>query len=196
MYLEISGRQTGKTTRLADHASDELIQHINDPTYKIGIVAPSLASTQRIHKMVGDMFVNKLINNNWGDRPLPNIDRKIKKFYDMVPIREDVSNINQWYVDEFAFIHSDQLLRKENAYYCTTPNGNHPFTISLLNYCRHRQIEVESYDISRRFRNDFNFSPYVDEFDNWCIAYELEMYPHPFEDYGDLIKKYIRRHKF
>jgi hypothetical protein len=195
MYVEISGRQTGKSTRLADHASDELIQHINDPVFTIGLVSTNLHRNKRLHELIKDMFIEKLGYLGWGDKPIPNIDRKIKKFYDMVPIRENTSNVSQWYVDEFAFIHSDQLLRKDNAYYCTTPNGDHPFTISLLNHCRSRGIEVESYDISRELRNTFDYTPYINEFDDWCIEHQLEMYPHPFENV-EFVQRFVKRHRF
>ena len=195
MYLEISGRQTGKTTRLTDHASDELIQHINDPVFTIGIVSNNLHSAKRLHDMIKEMFIEKLGHIGWGDRPIPNIDRKIKKFHTMVPRNGRIDHISQWYVDEFAFMNSRELILVDNAYYCTTPNGDQEFTLRLLNHCRRHGIEVESYDVSRSFRNDFSFSSYVDAFDDWCIEHELEMYPHPFES-KEFVQRYIRRHRF
>ena len=35
MYLEISGRQTGKTTRLVEHAANNLVTNSRVPDYKI-----------------------------------------------------------------------------------------------------------------------------------------------------------------
>ena len=195
MYLEISGRQTGKSTRLADHASDELIQHINDPVYTIGLVSTNLHSNKRLHEMIKDMFIEKLGHLGWGDRPIPDIDSKIKKFYSMRPSGRRLTNVSQWYVDEFAFIRDTELVMCDNAYYCTTPNGNHQFTLTLLNHCRWTGIEVESYDVSRELRNTFDYTPYINEFDDWCIEHELEMYPHPFES-KEFVQRYIRRHKF
>ncbi len=195
MELEISGRQTGKTTRLADDASDELIQNINDPTYKICVVSPSNYDTVRISEMIKSMFIEKVSNMGYdlSDFQQSDLNSKIKISTSMVPVR-GASIISKYYVDEFAFIPETNLRRGDN-YYCTTPNGDHSFTRFLLSYCRQQGIEVESYDVSRRFRNDFNFSSYVDEFDDWCIDHELEMYPHPFEG-KEFVLKYIKRHRF
>jgi hypothetical protein len=200
MELEISGRQTGKTTRLADHASDELIQNINDPSYKICVVSPSNHDTVRISEMIKRMFIEKMGHIapelELTEGQLRTLNSKIKMSTTMVPAR-GASHISKYYVDEFAFIPETDLRRGDN-YYCTTPNSvhhNNRFTVDLLNYCRRQGIEVESYDVSRRFRNDFNFSSYVNEFDDWCIEHELEMYPHPFEG-KEFVLKYIKRHRF
>ena len=94
------------------------------------------------------------------------------------------------YVDEFDFIDSNRLLRLNNAYYCTTPK-NESYSTYLLDYCRNRNIEVVSYDISENMRQNPLLSDEVNYFDDFCI----EMYPHPFEvGKPKLVKKWIKKH--
>jgi hypothetical protein len=196
MYLEISGRGTGKTTRLVDHASDELIQHINDPNYKMGIVSPSIANTRRINKLIEDEFELKLMSMGW-DRRIPPLTNKIKMFHTMSQQRGvDSGYINQWYVDEFSFMRETELRRNVNAYYCTSPSGMNRFTVDLLNYCRSNHIDVVSYDISLAMRETPLFQDEVRNFDNWCIDNELWMERHPFEPVEFVKKTGIKRHRF
>ena len=194
MYLEISGRQTGKTTRLVDHASGELIRNIYDPNYTMCIVSPTNFRARHIRDMVKSQFNTKI--NNMSLNVIPELHYpKIKTSVTMIQDR-GLGPINMYYVDEFAFIPSDNLVIYGRAYYCTTPNGDHEFTLNMLEHCRWTGEYIVSYDISRGFRQNPLLQSDIEEFDDFCIEHELEMYPHPFE----VIEKkfgvrHIKRHR-
>jgi hypothetical protein len=212
MYVEISGRQTGKTTRLVDHASDELINNINDRNYLIGLVVFNRANGLRIQELIINKFIDKIrymgyanlvglthdARSNNSD-VISRLKKKINIQFNMEQPRG--GHINKFYVDEFSFIGNDLVINSD-AYYCTTPNGNHSFTLHLKNYCENNGVEIIAYDISQELRNEFQMTGYVEEFDNWCIDNQLWMMNHPFEESKRLNERgfikfnKIKRHKF
>jgi hypothetical protein len=200
MYLEISGRQTGKTSRLIDHASDELLNNIDDHGHSICIVSPTNHGTVRISKMVKSVFIQKLgpVGEELRTIYVNRLHNKIKMSTTMTPVRGSslVGNVTKYYIDEFAFIPNQDLIIGDN-YYCTTPNGRYTFTTDLLNHCRRNGVEIKSYDISRGLRNSPYFDTEVNEFDNWCVRHGLIgiMTRHPFDE-DFFIRKYIKKHKF
>lgn len=190
MYLEISGRQTGKTSRLIEHASDYLQ---NNPTHRIGIVSPNFDSCKRIE--------NQILENCGGD-----YRNNIKKVTSVMDLRGYI--FNYVYFDEFSYIHTrnTHLIEEtisnlmpenhQNQYYCTTPNGFEIGATTLLDYFRQRGFQIQSYDVSNEFRNDPMYQFEVNLFDDWCIHHELEMYPHPFNRGVTFGVKFIKKHRF
>lgn len=208
MYVEISGRQTGKTTRLVDHASDELLHNINDGNYVIAVVSHSHQLGERVNQLIVQKTINKINDMGYGDSLIlrENLNKKIIIQRDMEqPLGR---HINKFYVDEFSFI-NDQNQRRgsplridNNAYYCTTPKPGDEFILYLKDYCEYNDIEVVAYDISQGLRNELQMTEYVEEFDNWCIDNQLWMMNHPFEvskmlnEKGFVRISKIKKHKF
>lgn len=196
MYLEISGRQTGKTSRLVEHAANNLVTNNHVPDYKICVVSRNMVNSLIITDSILTKVTHILLEHGLNvdqdvvDHYSSMIDKKTHMIRDVFGIEVDM-----WYVDEFDFIDSNRLLRLDNAYYCTTPK-NESYSTYLLDYCRSRDIEVVSYDISDRVRQSPLLSDEVNYFDDWCIEHELEMYPHPFEvrDKKFFIK-HIKKHR-
>ena len=194
MYLEISGRQTGKTSRLVEHAASELTRNIHNSGYTMCIVSPTIFRARHIRELIKSQFNTKI--NDMSLNFIPELHySKIKTSTTMIQDR-GLGPINMYYVDEFAFIPSDNLAMYGRAYYCTTPNGDHEFTLNMLEHCRWTGEYIVSYDISREFRQNPLLQSDVEEFDDFCIEHELEMYPHPFE----VIEKkfgvrHIKKHK-
>lgn len=195
MYVEISGRQTGKTTRLVEHAANNLVTNSHVPDYKICVVSRNMVDCLIITDKILTKITHILlelgldVNQDVVDRYSSMIDKKTHMIRDVFGIAVDM-----WYVDEFDFIDSNRLLTLHNTYYCTTPK-NESFSTYLLDYCRNRNIEVVSYDISENMRQNPQLSSDVSYFDDFCIEHELEMYPHPFEvRKPKLVKKWIKKH--
>lgn len=202
MYVEISGRGSGKTTRLVDHASDELIDHINDRNYRIGIVVVNRHNGERIRRMIIDKYIDKIRYMGYTcDEDTPKqIRRKINIQYDMEHPRG--GHVNKFYVDEFAFI-GNELRINIDAYYCTTPNGNQYFTERLINFCLEKEIDIMTYDMAEGLRADFQYTMYVEEFDDWCFNHGIYPRVHPFAPSlegerlnNNLVPKGLKRHRF
>ena len=107
MYLELSGRQTGKTNRLINHA----INYLNEnPNNTICIVSP-----------------NRLNSNRIKDRILQSaphiIESSIVVNFSMLAPRGH-HLYDMYYVDEFSFIHDEHVTMYPNAYYCSTPRDS------------------------------------------------------------------------
>jgi hypothetical protein len=218
MYVEISGRQTGKTTRLVDHASDELINNIHDSHYRIGIVGHNTRSSEHIRDLIIERFLTKIneMNHDYYRGILHRLEHEnpngcaVSSLMRKIVIKRDMDqlvgygSISKFYVDEFAFRDTmDSPLRLlGNAYYCTTPNSNDDFTNGLINYCNEYWVEITSYDVSNELRNEFFATEYIDEFDNYCTTRGIYPMPHPFEESNLLNVKglfrfnTIKKHKF
>lgn len=211
MYVEISGRQTGKTTRLVDHASDELLHNINDRNYVMAVVSHSHQSGKRINRLIVQKTLDKI--SDMGYDVYGDLDDATERLNRKIIVQRDMEqplgrHINKFYVDEFSFINDQNQrrgspLRLDNdAYYCTTPKPGDEFTLYLKNYCEHNNIEIVAYDISQGLRNEFQMTAYVEEFDNWCVENQLWMMNHPFEESRRLNERgfirfnKIKRHRF
>ena len=115
MYLELSGRQTGKTTRLINHAIDYLN---GNPNNTICIVSNYRGNSTRIKNRIlqsaPHIIESNIVVNNTMLPP------RGHRLYDM------------YYVDEFSFIDDEHLTWYTNAYYCSTPRGSE-FTREIIN---------------------------------------------------------------
>ena len=135
MYVEISPRQSGKTTRLIQAASDYL-RH--NPTHNITIVG--------FHQNNLTDLKNKLVRTG------QNIDRiKFMSYslfgrYSNCFFRE-ITEPDYWFFDEFGCIKEEHVRHPissnviENAYYCTTP-GHSLSTNTVVEHCIDRGIQI------------------------------------------------------
>lgn len=131
MYVEISPRQSGKTTRLIQAASDYL-RH--NPTHNIAVVSVN-------RKFLNDIK-RKLMQSN------VNIER-IKFLSSIFPnLLGQFIEPDYWFFDEFGYINIEYLLNPRtrtifrNGYYCTTPTLRPNTTSYIVDYCRGNNIEI------------------------------------------------------
>jgi hypothetical protein len=103
MYVEVSGRQTGKTTRLVEDVVSFLTQNTDK-----SVLIVSFNDRNR-------QLIKRKITNKCG---LPCLNRTITS-HKMLP---PTSSMKQ-YVDEFFYISENKLVVDENAYYCGTPEN-------------------------------------------------------------------------
>ena len=131
MYVEISPRQSGKTARLIQAASDYL-RH--NPTHNIAVVGMNSGH-------VGDLK-DKLVRTG------QNINR-IKFLSSISPnLLGQFIEPDYWFFDEFGYINIEYLLNPRartifrNGYYCTTPTLRPNTTSYIVDYCRENNIEI------------------------------------------------------
>jgi len=135
LYCEISPRQSGKTTRLIQAASDYL-RH--NPTHKIAIVG--------ISRVIVKDLKEKIIL--YSDFFRQNLDRitflSSHKIYDY-----NISNIDYWFFNEFGYMREQNISHPtrhrqiiENAYYCTTPTIIPNTTNLIIDYCLQNNIQI------------------------------------------------------
>jgi hypothetical protein len=137
MYVELSARQTGKTTRMVDHMCETIMMnHINF----VYLVVMNVEIGAHIKRMVK----TRLIDINGHDRVNQYL-RKIMVTYEMTR-QHGFSDPDFYYVDEFCYLRSQDLLIRENTYYCSTPNGNQDFSLDLVNYCNYNDIQIHVHD--------------------------------------------------
>lgn len=121
MFVEITQRQSGKTTRLVENA----INYLNSsPNTIINIVSTKIENSYEIRE--------KLVKNY-------NIDSdRIVISHKMSIKKVTGSRIIRNYVDEFDFIDDDFLFIDDDAYYTTTINtySDSVFRQKLLEYYR------------------------------------------------------------
>jgi hypothetical protein len=208
MFVEISGRQTGKTTRLVEHAANHLLLNAQNSEHRITIVSITPNHSEGIKRKIVQKIFDILCtsdDNSWvyltrffgTDNFTSVVDGLKQRIYvKNTMIRRIGMDTGRYYVDEFSFINSDRLRVLEDSYYCTTPISN-DFTVELLEYCRESGVDVLSYDIPPTMRGVDYLSDDVDMWDDFCIEHGLEMYEHPFVKRKiNMVIKSIKRHRF
>lgn len=168
MYVEISGRQTGKTTRLVDHMVSNILDHTDQP-YRICLIVRNSGNARHIRSMVARKLNEHIHHIGLSDRYPNNIDVKYSMY--------DAVGYDYYYLDEFDFLR-DPILYRDNAYYTTTPGNNHT-AIGLIEYCQRLNIPIISYQTNDNLREQFNngyFGQQNDqtEFDRICDLYGIE----------------------
>lgn len=127
MYLEISGRQTGKTTRLCK----DIVKHLDSN--------PSAIACLIFLNNAMQMHYQRLIPNEYHDRVIYSTDFKkvvttvvqlntlsISKFFrdsrlgSSLETSEELFKDVKFYFDEFDFMDIENVPVMENAYYVTT----------------------------------------------------------------------------
>jgi len=189
MYVEISPRQSGKTTRLVKAASDYL-RH--NPTHNITIVGVNEQNLKELK--------NKFIRSD-EIFFMENIDR-IKfmagNLLDRYTIEPDY-----WFFDEFGFMREEHVKHPiyqnviDNAYYCTTPiNGL--TTNTIVDYCVQRDIEIRFNNpwTEERIQEQGSWSNYTREviLNDWLRYMESKGLMNGTKI--NLAKKEIRKHRF
>lgn len=120
MYVEVSARQTGKSTRMVEDIVTFLEENGNKTVL---VVSPTVNSRklikEKIFQKCGLPCLNRTITSHKMLPPLPN------------------STMKQ-YVDEFFYIPEKNLVVDENAYYTGTPKedgigGRYQFIIDTFN---------------------------------------------------------------
>ena len=183
MYVEISPRQSGKTTRLIQAASDYL-RH--NPTHNIAVIG--------MHQNNCTDLKNKFIRNNI------NIDRI--KFMSGNMFGRYNQEPNYWFFDEFGYMREEHIRHPiyreiiQNAYYCTTP-GHSLSTNTIVDHCIQRGIQIH-------FNNPW--TEQVIQENLWCDYVResvLGDWVRFMESKGlfdgikiNLIRKEIRKHRF
>ena len=160
MYVEISPRQTGKTTRLLEALIDYMVTH-RVIRHRFPLVALVACNQRALDELIGKLEVMGFINSNtrpeWLDYIVTGtgyeeVINKIELWYRFQnPVREP----DYWFVDEFSMIQTEKLFPNgmepmDNAYYSSTPNttaGRFRFRTGsiyyLTDYCTANDINIK-----------------------------------------------------
>lgn len=119
IYVEISPRQTGKTTRLVNSVKKFLDRNSNNKK----MIPVVVTIKNSMSKIISDMLVDYGVD----------VNRVI--FSDTMYIHGYRDNVYTFFVDEFDFIDRSKLFICENSYYCTTMKNSEgdDFTKQLYN---------------------------------------------------------------
>jgi len=176
MYVEISPRQSGKTTRLIEAA----INHLRQDDYtRIAIV--TTVGQLRLIKEKLKIKIREITTPNWGGSA-ENLELLIDEFYlRRVEIVCDVNflrglRLDYYFFDEFSFLEPRKIMLNnniiENGYYCTSPSSSRSTIDVLVNHCSQNNIEIKFFNpwTEVRLREQETLSPYIREHvvDDWC----------------------------
>jgi hypothetical protein len=176
MYVEISPRQSGKTTRLIEAA----INHLRQDDYaRIAIV--TTVGQLRLIKEKLKIKIREITTPNWGGSA-ENLELLIDEFYlRRVEIVCDVNflrglRLDYYFFDEFSFLEPRKIMLNnsiiENGYYCTTPTDKRSTINMITNYCLINDININYFNTwtESRLREQEALSPYVREhvLEDWC----------------------------
>lgn len=131
MYVEISPRQTGKTSRLVDSMIEYLT---NNPENTSLLVTPTQAMRREVIKQVE----RKCGQNCYG---------RVIGSYRMIP---SPSGSMKNFVDEYGLIDEKFLLLDENAYYVTTTVSSGK-SQEIYNYYKNNYLGLGGKKVIRKF---------------------------------------------
>lgn len=213
MYVEISPRQSGKTTRLVNevvryllnggsnvnhialtsHNSNSTIDLKNkirdvlslDCSRQIGLEWPD----ELTYKMVDSLYMSKIIT--------PNTNMGFFGGYNREP--------DFWFFDEFAWLPPNKLLHPitggviENGYYCTTPTDRTNVIDIVVNHCRDNNVTINFNNpwTEARLQEQSGFSEYTRQtvLTPW-VEYMTEK-GFPINGLKEnWLPKYVKRHRF
>jgi len=191
LYCEISPRQSGKTTRLIQAASDYL-RH--NPNHNIAVVGINSMNTNELKsKFLREGIDISRINFMSG-----------YSFRRFDPPWTTDQEPNYWFFDEFGFMENilHPIFRTiiENGYYCTTPahTSTYESTNCIVEYCRQNNIQIHFNNpwTEERIQEQGGWNDYTRE----CILGDWVRY---METTGlingikeNLIRKFIKKHRF
>lgn len=203
MYVEISPRQSGKTTRLIE----AVINHLRQDDYaRIAIVTP-VGSINFIKEKL-KIKIREITTPNWGGS-VENLELLIDEFYlRRVEIVCDVKflrglRLDYYFFDEFSFLEPRKIILNnsiiENGYYCTTPTDKRSTINMITNYCLINDININYFNTwtESRLREQEALSPYLRE-------HVLEYWSNYMESIGittnnlkeNWLTKIIKKHRF
>lgn len=204
MYVEISPRQSGKTTRLIEAA----INHLRQDDYaRIAIVAPSIGQLRLIKEKL-KIKIREITTPNWGGS-VDNLELLIDEFYlRRVEIVFDVNllrslRVDYYFFDDFSFLEPRRIMLNnsiiENGYYYTTPTDRRSTIDMITNYCLINDININYFNTwtESRLREQEALSPYLRE-------HVLEYWSNYMESVGiatnnlkeNWLTKIIKKHRF
>jgi len=177
MYVEISPRQSSKTTRLIEAAISYLRQ---DDYARIAIVTSTFQESLLIKKKL-KIKIREITIPNWGGRN-ENLELLIQEFYlTRVETICDVNSlrglrVDYYFFDEFSYLEPRKIMLNnniiENGYYCTSPSSSRSTIDVLVNHCSRNNIEIKFFNpwTEVRLREQETLSPYIREHvvDDWC----------------------------
>jgi hypothetical protein len=223
MYVEISPRQSGKTTRLVNAASTFLRENQEST---IAIVSHNRRNSENIKQQILTRLEMEISWQQGMDWPDDVISRSVHTHYkDRIQVRIHTCiqvgyyPPDYWFFDEFAFIrlgdlfpgpaeHNDynrgnrmgwgnQIVT--NAYYCTTPSDRYGTVDTLVRWCEEtgQIINFNNPWTEERLREHNALGPYMRDavLGDW-VEY---MTSHGFPIKGikeNWIVKHIKTHKF
>ena len=155
MYVEISGRRTGKTTRLIKEVIKQVSYGKN-----CAIITP-----------FNNMYIYRLLKDNLGsiDCEVDIESRKRIIVYSNVPIDNKSKGLifrqTKLFYDEFAFIDPESIIIDTTGYYATTPNKTYtgiermtPYKYSLLKVLEANKYQYAKYVITDDIFNELKAS--------------------------------------
>jgi hypothetical protein len=204
MYVEISPRQSGKTTRLIEAAISYLRQ---DDYARIAIVTSTFQESLLIKKKL-KIKIHEITTPNWGGRN-ENLELLIHEFYlTRVDTVRDVNSlrglrVDYYFFDDFSYLEPRKIMLNnsiiENGYYCTTPTDKRSTINMITNYCLINDININYFNTwtESRLREQEALSPYVRE-------HVLEYWSNYMESIGittnelkeNWLTKIIKKHNF
>ena len=199
MYVEISPRQSGKTTRLVQAVINYLQQNTEHTVAVVGFNSRAKNELkEKISRQINDS--NIVIDDNWAHR-VNFLSGNLFGKYNREP--------NYWFFDEFSFLPPSNLLHPihsnviQNAYYCTTPAsdgfGLQRRSIDIIvNHCRQNNIEVNFVNpwTERRLIEQGGFADYIREsvLNHWSEYMANNGFRIGLTE--NWIPKFIKRHRF
>jgi len=214
MYVEISPRQSGKTTRLVNAAVDYLR---NNTEHKIAVVGLHTGCTKNIQRMIREKLALNCSLEYGLEWPDELIYRMVDNVYmSRISLRHSLKlNRGQmdpdfWFLDEFGYFPSDFFDSTTyrypsyyglplNAYYCTTPNGNTDVTLRLIEWCRDNNHTIHFHNpwTESRIQEQYGFDAYIrrEVLDSWVDF----MTGHGFPIRGlkeNWLTKFLKPHNF
>jgi len=204
MYVEISPRQSGKTTRLIE----ALVSHLRQNDYdKVAIIASNISRAKFIkEKVTGHLF--NVIRPHWigSDN---NFRLLVNDYYlNNVVIATDVNSlvgerIDYYFFDDFSSIEPRKLLFEkriiENGYYCTTPCQKRSTINMITNHCLYNNIEIKFFNPwnENKLKEQEGFADYIREhiLNEW-VEYMESIGMDVAELKENWIPKWVRKHNF
>lgn len=194
MYVEISPRQSGKTTRLVQAVINYLQQNTEHTVAVVGFNSRAKNELkEKISRQINDS--NIVIDDNWAHR-VNFLSGNLFGKYNSEP--------NYWFFDEFSFLPPSNLLHPiysnviENAYYCTTPASERRSIDIIANHCRQNNIEVNFINpwTERRLTEQGGFADYIrgEVLNQWSEYMVNNGFKIGLTE--NWIPKFIKKHKF
>lgn len=203
MYVEISPRQSGKTTRLIEAIVNNLRQ---DDHNSVAIVAATIVRSKYIKEKVRKCIYDTTLPNWVGShRNLEllideNYLRRIETISDVNSLRD--LTVNYYFFDDFSSIEPRKILFNnciiENGYYCTTPDGKMSTLNMIVNHCHNYDIDINFVNpwTEARLREQEGFANYIREYilNGWVQYMQNIGIDTTLKE--NWIPKGLKRHKF
>jgi len=204
MYVEISPRQSGKSSRLIEAVIDYLRNNCGN---KVAIVTPNIARGKNLKEKIGRLFFNTLSQNFVGSDD--NFKLLINDHYlGSIILTTDVrptfgSNIDYYFFDDFSSMEPQKILLNNNiitnGYYCTTPCQKKSTINMITNHCLNNNINIKFFNpwTEVRLREQEGFEIYTREYvlNEWA-SYMETIGINVLGPEENWILKWVKKHSF